>query len=142
MIFFVSIAIFMILVFLLAISLSNILKKRGRAELAEYHLKNAYSNRYRYIASCIEKSKELESLIKDALKQNDLKKVKTINDEISIAIDSMQLENKEKTLELETAIKRDIKEYNKAVDAFNKSAFSALNRFASRVCKLKRMEKI
>ena len=147
--FLLTILLFFLLFALFSLSLGIILKKRGEAEEAEYLLSKAYIKRYNFILGIsIHLNKEdadtLLSLREKAIKVEDIKSLKAINDNISKQIDSLELQedDRNEAVELKMDIDECVKEYNIAVDIFNRKVFGILNRFAAKVCKVCRMERL
>ena len=144
--FLVSILAFFLFLALFCLSVASILKKRGNAEEFEYLLRKAYTRRYGFIlgVSVYIESKELLLLREDAIKAKDLKKIREINDRISLTLDSLKLskEDRKECISLKKDIDCYIDAYNDSVDIFNRSVFGIRNRFAARICQVKRLERI
>ena len=147
--FLIGVSAFIVFLIYLCISLTVILKSRGKVEECEYILRKAYIRRYNFILGLSlslspDSSHRLLKLRESALKEKSIDKIQKINEEITSSLDSLELSNDDKNevISLKEDIVNGILNYNNAVDSFNRRVFSLGNRMASGICHLKRLEKL
>ena len=147
--FLIGVSAFIVFLIYLCISLTVILKSRGKVEECEYILRKAYIRRYNFILGLSlsidsDSSHSLLKLRERALKEKNIAEIERLNKEITVFLDSLELsdDDKNEVISLNQNIINAILDYNNAVDCFNRRVFSIGNRFVSGICKLKRFEKI
>lgn len=143
--FILAIAIFLIFLIWICISLCMILKMRNNVEECEYILKKACERQYDFILvldlDCMD---DILMLREKAKKESELENIIKYAYRISVALDTIALQEneKEEKKSLKMQIDKYINLYNNAVDTFNSAVFFPLNRPVARMCGIKRIDRL
>ena len=147
--FIVTLVIFLVVLFYLAIVLSLILRSRGCYEEYEYVLRKAYDRRYNLALGATvylsdEVSRTIDTYLKGIRGGISLKEEFELNNAFASLLDTIAFSESD-SMELgmlSLDIDRKVDAYNKKIDEFNSFVFSILVRPVSKLCHVKKMEKL